>query len=61
MSQLVASGSVQYVSVADIPEEVRRREAEIEAAKEDLASKPEAIRLVLECKGEHQMPSANCI
>ncbi|KAL6780869.1 PSRP7 [Auxenochlorella protothecoides x Auxenochlorella symbiontica] len=42
--QLVASGSVQYVSVADIPEEVRRREAEIEAAKEDLASKPEAIR-----------------
>lgn len=42
--QIAASPSVNYVSVMDIPSEVVEREKSIEAGKEDLINKPEAIR-----------------
>lgn len=42
--QIAASPTVNFVSVADIPAEVVEREKSIEAGKEDLANKPEAIR-----------------
>jgi len=42
--QIAASPTVNFVSVADIPPEVVEREKSIEAGKEDLANKPEAIR-----------------
>jgi elongation factor Ts len=42
--QIAASPTVNYVSVNDIPPEVVEREKIIEAGKEDLANKPEAIR-----------------
>jgi elongation factor Ts len=42
--QIAASPTVKYVSVNDIPPEVVEREKSIEAGKEDLANKPEAIR-----------------
>jgi len=42
--QLAASPMVQYVSAEDIPAEVFEREKVIEMGREDLTSKPEAIR-----------------
>lgn len=42
--QIAASPTVNYVSVSDIPLEVIEREKSIEAGKDDLANKPEAIR-----------------
>ncbi|KAF5840458.1 chloroplast poly protein of elongation factor Ts precursor [Dunaliella salina] len=42
--QVAASQSVEYVSPEDIPAEVYAREREIEMGREDLKSKPEAIR-----------------
>lgn len=42
--QIAASPNVEYVSVEDIPADVVAREKEIEMGKEDLASKPEAVR-----------------
>jgi elongation factor Ts len=42
--QIAASPTVNYVSVSDIPPEVITREKSIEAGKDDLANKPEAIR-----------------
>lgn len=42
--QIAASPNVEYVSVEDIPADVIAREKEIEMGKEDLASKPEAVR-----------------
>ena len=42
--QLAASPQVQYVSAEDIPAEVFEREKAIEMGREDLTSKPEAIR-----------------
>jgi elongation factor Ts len=42
--QIAASPTVNYVSVNDIPIEVIEREKNIEAGKDDLASKPEQIR-----------------
>lgn len=42
--QIAACPSVNYVSVEDIPAEVREIERNIEASKEDLSTKPEAIR-----------------
>ena len=42
--QIAASPTVNYVSVSDIPAEVIDREKSIEAGKDDLATKPEAIR-----------------
>jgi elongation factor Ts len=42
--QIAASPTVNYVSLNDIPPEVVEREKSIEAGKEDLANKPEAIR-----------------
>lgn len=35
---------VQYVSVEDIPEEIKQKEKEIEMQREDLLSKPENIK-----------------
>lgn len=35
---------VQYVSIEDIPEEIKQKEKEIEMQREDLLSKPENIR-----------------
>lgn len=43
--QVAASPTVNFVSVNDIPAEVIEREKNIEAGKEDLANKPEQIRL----------------
>ena len=43
--QVAASPTVNFVSVNDIPTEVIEREKNIEAGKEDLANKPEQIRL----------------
>ena len=43
--QVAASPTVNFVSVNDIPPEVIEREKSIEAGKEDLANKPEQIRL----------------
>lgn len=42
--QIAASQDVQYVSVADIPQEVALEEKKIEMNKEDLQSKPENIK-----------------
>lgn len=42
--QIAASPTVNYVSINDIPAEVVEKEKSIEAGKEDLANKPEAIR-----------------
>jgi len=42
--QIAASPNVEYVSVADIPAEFVEKEKQIEAGKDDLASKPAAIR-----------------
>jgi elongation factor Ts len=42
--QIAASPNVEYVSVEDIPADVVAREKAIEMGKEDLASKPEAVR-----------------
>ena len=42
--QIAASPSVNYVSVSDIPEDVIQQEKAIEAGKDDLINKPEAIR-----------------
>eukprot|EP00976_Prorocentrum_cordatum_P040786 828544-Prorocentrum_minimum.AAC.1 len=41
---IAANPTVEVVSVADIPAEVVAKEKAIEMGKEDLASKPEAIR-----------------
>lgn len=43
--QIAASREVQYVSAEDIPAEVFEREKLIEMGREDIKSKPEAIRL----------------
>jgi elongation factor Ts len=43
--QIAASPTVNYVSIQDIPPEVVEREKSIEAGKEDLITKPEAIKL----------------
>jgi elongation factor Ts len=43
--QIAASPTVSYVSLSDIPAEVIQREKTIEAGKEDLANKPEQIRI----------------
>jgi elongation factor Ts len=42
--QVTASQGIQYVSVQDIPKEVWDEEIRIELQREDLKSKPEAIR-----------------
>lgn len=42
--QIAASPTVEYVSVDDVPAEIKEREKSIEMGREDLASKPEAIR-----------------
>ncbi|PLS67507.1 MAG: translation elongation factor Ts, partial [Cyanobacteria bacterium M5B4] len=42
--QIAACSGVEYVSVAHIPPEVVAKEKAIESAKDDLASKPEAVR-----------------
>jgi elongation factor Ts len=42
--QIAACPNVEYVSVADVPAEFVEKEKQIEAGKEDLANKPEAIR-----------------
>ncbi|KAL3698393.1 hypothetical protein R1sor_012469 [Riccia sorocarpa] len=42
--QVVASPQVKYVSVEDIPAEIVQKETELEMQREDLASKPEAVR-----------------
>ena len=42
--QIAACPNVEYVSVADIPAEFVEKEKQIEAGKDDLANKPEAIR-----------------
>lgn len=43
--QIAASPTVNYISIQDIPPEVVEREKNIEAGKEDLITKPEAIKL----------------
>ncbi|MDX2255085.1 MAG: translation elongation factor Ts [Pseudanabaenaceae cyanobacterium bins.39] len=42
--QIAACPNVEYVSVADVPAEFVEKEKQIEAGKDDLASKPAAIR-----------------
>lgn len=42
--QIAASPNVEYVSVEEIPADVVEREKAIEMGKDDLASKPEAVR-----------------
>ena len=42
--QVVASSSVNYISMKDIPEEIVLSETRIEAERDDLKSKPENIR-----------------
>ncbi|CAN6919506.1 unnamed protein product [Brassica oleracea] len=42
--QAVANPQVQYVSIEDIPEEIKQKEKEIEMQREDLESKPENIK-----------------
>ncbi len=42
--QIAACPSVEYVRVEDIPVELVAKEKEIEAGKDDLSSKPEAVR-----------------
>jgi elongation factor Ts len=43
--QIAACPTVNYVSINEIPPEVVEREKNIEAGKDDLSSKPEAIKL----------------
>ena len=43
-SQIAACADVRYVSAADVPAAVLEKEKAIEMEKEDLKSKPEAIR-----------------
>jgi elongation factor Ts len=43
--QIAASPTVNYISIQDIPPEVVEGEKNIEAGKEDLITKPEAIKL----------------
>jgi elongation factor Ts len=42
--QIAACPNVEYVSTADVPKAFTDKEREIESGKDDLASKPEAIR-----------------
>lgn len=42
--QIAACPNVEYVSTADVPKAFADKEREIESGKDDLASKPEAIR-----------------
>ncbi len=42
--QIAACPGVEYVRVEDIPAEIVAKEKEIEAGKDDLSSKPEAVR-----------------
>lgn len=42
--QIAACADVRYVSVSDVPADVLAKEKAIEMEKEDLQSKPEAIR-----------------
>lgn len=42
--QAVASPQVQYVSVEDIPEDIRNKEKELEMQREDILSKPDNIK-----------------
>ncbi|EXC15866.1 Elongation factor Ts [Morus notabilis] len=42
--QVVAGPQVQYVSVEDVPEDIVKKEKELELQREDLKSKPENIR-----------------
>ncbi|KAK4415464.1 Polyprotein of EF-T, chloroplastic [Sesamum alatum] len=42
--QVVACPQVQYVSIDDIPEDIRNKEKEMEMQREDIQSKPENIR-----------------
>jgi elongation factor Ts len=42
--QIAACPNVEYVSVADIPQEIVDKEKEIESGKDDLANKPPAVR-----------------
>ncbi|XP_018471224.1 polyprotein of EF-Ts, chloroplastic [Raphanus sativus] len=42
--QAVANPQVQYVSIEDIPEEIKQKEKEMEMQREDLLSKPENIK-----------------
>jgi len=42
--QIAACPNVEYISVADIPEDIKVREEAIEMGREDLAKKPEKIR-----------------
>ncbi|KAF8097763.1 hypothetical protein N665_0281s0026 [Sinapis alba] len=42
--QAVANPQVQYVSIEDIPEEIKQKEKEIEMQRDDLESKPENIK-----------------
>lgn len=42
--QVAACPNVEYVSVADIPQEFVKKEQEIEMGREDLAKKPENVR-----------------
>jgi hypothetical protein len=45
--QIAACADVRYVNATDVPAEVLAKEKAIEMEKEDLKSKPEAIRCVL--------------
>jgi elongation factor Ts len=42
--QIAACPNVEYVSVDEVPAEIKEREKSIEMGREDLANKPEAIR-----------------
>ncbi|XP_010526456.1 PREDICTED: uncharacterized protein LOC104804019 [Tarenaya hassleriana] len=42
--QAVANPQVQYISIEDIPEEIRNNEKEIEMQREDILSKPDNIK-----------------
>ncbi|BAT17511.1 Os12g0541500, partial [Oryza sativa Japonica Group] len=42
--QVAACPQVQYISLDDVPEEVMKKETELEMQREDLLSKPEQIR-----------------
>nr|YP_010330244.1 elongation factor Ts [Porphyridium aerugineum]UNJ17960.1 elongation factor Ts [Porphyridium aerugineum] len=42
--QIAASSDVEYISTNDIPNDIVEKEKKIEAGREDLANKPEAIR-----------------
>lgn len=42
--QIAASPNVEYVSVEEIPSDVVAREKDVEMGKDDLSSKPEAVR-----------------